>query len=491
MARILAGAATVTLAGLVIGRHARLTSASVVEKDSAGLAGQGAADRAAPCTTCEEVENHGLLQLVVDPRLLALRRAAAGGTVENADSGAKVSTADLTCKAKLLSDPECCLDQTPAIHVRSRNISRDHTAWTCDTSNDCNDTYVGTRGKDALWWPDGADCSSPRIVFVHGGGWTGASPFTSGYNVLASKLAKLSGAVVLAIDYPLVPVGNYSAILHAGLQALEWLSMHGPDGQDCPMSMHAPLFIGGDSSGGGSALSVLFEAQSRRELRKAVAGAFAWSPWTNLMCDTPTYWSNSFSMIPNMTSEALAARGDIIFTDPPTKGSRQYYEDAVRYLAGQKHLLKDPVASPYFASDDQLSRLPPLYLTVGGAELLKGDSGIIGERALQRGAPVVVDIFDGMWHDFPMYSEGCGGKTELWQGVVALHRTAEFIASAGIFWRKHGRRAQAMGAGIRTFYPNSDGSGPLVPPEPIRFNLGTTLNYTVQAAAPLHESGSP
>ena len=35
---------------------------------------------------------------------------------------------------------------------------------------------------------------------------------------------------------------------------------------------------------------------------------------------------------------------------------------------------------------------------------------------------VHVDVHVGMWHDFPMYSEGCGSGEGLWQAALALNR---------------------------------------------------------------------
>lgn len=45
-------------------------------------------------------------------------------------------------------------------------------------------------------------------------------------------------------------------------------------------------------------------------------------------------------------------------------------------------------------------------------------------------AEVTLDIFQGMWHDFPMYSEGCGSSQPLWQGIKAWNSTAEFLRGA-------------------------------------------------------------
>ena len=44
-----------------------------------------------------------------------------------------------------------------------------------------------------------------------------------------------------------------------------------------------------------------------------------------------------------------------------------------------------------------------------------------------RGVDVTLDIHPGMWHVFPMYSEGCGGGEPIYQATLALNRTADFV----------------------------------------------------------------
>merc|ERR1719221_1843142 len=90
-------------------------------------------------------------------------------------------------------------------------------------------------------------------------------------------------------------------------------------------------------------------------------------------------------------------------------------------------LLTDPIASPFYATEDLLRGLPPIYLAVSGTESMTGDSVIFGSKAALQGVPVVLDIFYGMWHVFPQYSEGCGSMHELWQGKAALSHTGDFV----------------------------------------------------------------
>jgi len=70
-----------------------------------------------------------------------------------------------------------------------------------------------------------------------------------------------------------------------------------------------------------------------------------------------------------------------------------------------------------------------MYFAVGGSESILGDSTIFAQRAATAQVPVYLDIYNAMWHVFPMYSEGCQNPdgTALWQAWSALHRSADFL----------------------------------------------------------------
>merc|ERR1719261_1767885 len=71
--------------------------------------------------------------------------------------------------------------------------------------------------------------------------------------------------------------------------------------------------------------------------------------------------------------------------------------------------------------------MPPLYFAVGGSESIQGDSVLLAQRMAHHGVEVQLDIYQGMWHDFPMYSEGCGSGFRLWQGISAQLRMSTFV----------------------------------------------------------------
>ncbi|CAK0905567.1 unnamed protein product [Prorocentrum cordatum] len=346
-----------------------------------------------------------------------------------------LSPAQSCCYAKIVKDPSCCLDTHFSKGVTRRNFTRPGTSWNCRKKG-CYDSLRGPRGTDQMTIPPGADCTTPRILYIHGGSWMYGSPFTTGYPQLASKLAAAAGAVVLMPDYPLIPYGNYTSILEAGLSALRWLSQHGPL-DECRPSDRAPLLVAGDSSGGGTAMSLVLQLQARPELLPgaSLVGAFMFSPWTNLMCNTPEYYTNAFAVIKDShvrfedLGEYQQFVGDIMFQSIALQSASLFNGNAVAYVGKNTSLLTDPIASSYFAGPEQFSAesMPSLFFTVGGSESIEGDTVRVANTAGKGGADVEVEVYTGMWHVFPMYSEGCDSGHELWAGMNAIKSTGAFV----------------------------------------------------------------
>uniref|UniRef100_A0A7S4T9W5 Alpha/beta hydrolase fold-3 domain-containing protein n=1 Tax=Alexandrium monilatum TaxID=311494 RepID=A0A7S4T9W5_9DINO len=351
-----------------------------------------------------------------------------------------LSPSTACCYQRLVADPDCCLDQTFKGGVTWRWVDRPGTSWACKSSTGCYDALSGPRGRDLMVIPEGASCSSPRMLYVHGGSWLYGSPNTSGYGQFASRLAVATGAVIFVIDYALVPYGNYSTILASAVDGLRWLAAHGPEaacasgGQ--PRSEEAPLFVGGDSSGGGTAVSVVLQLQATPELAPGVrlSGAAFFSPWTNLMCNTPEYYTNAFAKInsPETFRDLTPLQqyvGDIIFQAVTSNNADEFSANAVEYLGSNASLQTDPIASSYFAGPEDFGgeHTPALHFMVGGSESILGDSVRVAYTAAAGGADVTLEIYNGMWHVFPMYSEGCGSGTELWHAVHAINTTGAFV----------------------------------------------------------------
>jgi len=158
-----------------------------------------------------------------------------------------------------------------------------------------------------------------------------------------------------------------------------------------------------------------------------LAGAIFFSPWTNLRCDSPDYYFNSFARI--VGADGGVYTGDLMFRGHPYQNLDQFTANAESYVGTNSSLLTDPVASPFFAGERELGGggLPPMHFSVGGSESILGDSLIFAQKAALYGADIQLDVHVGMWHDFPMYSEGCGHGAELWQAIRVLNKTGMFI----------------------------------------------------------------
>lgn len=345
----------------------------------------------------------------------------------------RLSTAD-SCRQQLLADGNCCLDQRVNRDVLQRRLSRPGTTWQCASKDGCV-SGDGQRGGDFVALPPDATCETCRILFLHGGSWYYGSPETDGYKALATKLAHRTRCVIMLPDFPLLPVGKFHSMLAASIAALQYLSTY-QVWASCRPSTPVDMFVGGDSSGGSTALSVVLRWKLDPDIlpsHASLAGGFFWSPWTNLMCNTPEYITNAYMHAPPPT-EISDHVGDILFTQRPVDNMAMFRKNALEYVGGRVEMLKDPIASPFYADSEWQAgpgmASPALYFAVGSSETILGDTTILAEKAAAKGVQVVVDIFHGMWHDFPMYSDGCGSEQPLWSGQRAWNNTVEFLKAA-------------------------------------------------------------
>lgn len=390
-----------------------------------------------------------------------------------------------TCVQKLMADAGCCKDSEIPFGVQHQVVAREGARWICGTHNACVDSKKGPRGKDMLWYPKGADCSSPRVLFVHGGGWKRHGPRSGAYDILAAKLARVTGAAVLMADYPLVPIGTQGDIQTYLVSAWEWLSQNGPgsDGADCSLAPLPPMFLAGDSSGAATALALLLKLHKSDSHLFQASGFFAFSPWLNLVCDTPTFYSNAFAIVKDQGGDIFV--GDILFRGRPANNSLSLRTLALAYVGGDASLLKDQDVAPFHAPLANLAAMPPIYIAVSGSEILGGDGIIFANKVARLGVPVNLDIFPGMWHGFEQHSEGCGSGKELWQGGTALSHAGDFVTQVTKF-ASSGSRGRLPRTDQRTprtsvHYPHPENAEPWAPIEGLVVDLGQPLVEEAEA----------
>ena len=202
------------------------------------------------------------------------------------------------------------------------------------------------------------------ILYLHGGAFFMGSP--ASYRNRAMRLSYRCNAEVFVPDYRLAPEHPYPAAFDDALAVWKFVKGFRPN---------APIFVAGDSAGGGLGLSLLVRL---RDLGVAMpSGAFLLSPWTDLTVSGASVDGNRSK--------------DLWFT-------RRHLEIwAGYYAAGTDR--RSPYVSPVFAD---LSGLPPLLLLVGQHELLLDDALRVRDAAASAGTDVRVHLGKGMQHDWPL-----------------------------------------------------------------------------------------
>lgn len=237
---------------------------------------------------------------------------------------------------------------------------------------------------DKLWIESVHAVLSPRrvVLYFHGGGYLFGSP--ASYRDRARRLSFRCNADVFVPDYRLAPEHPYPAALEDALAAWAYVAASRPA---------ASIFVAGDSAGGGLTLSLLAALRDRKEVLPA--GAFVFSPWTDLAGTGASYTRNE---------------GRDVWL------SRRHIEEWGRHYVGKSDVA-DPGISPVHSN---LNGFPPLLLIVGDQEVLFDDTLRVKAKALEAGVDVEVCVGRGMQHDFPLTLPWLEESREAWEAVVAF-----------------------------------------------------------------------
>jgi monoterpene epsilon-lactone hydrolase len=214
-------------------------------------------------------------------------------------------------------------------------------------------------GVPAIWVTPNNERGRAVILYFHGGGYIWMSART--HLEVMGAIARTANARCLGIDYRRAPEHPYPAAVEDAVATYQSLLVHG--------TSPSAIVLGGDSAGGGLALSTLIALRDRGT--PLPAGAVCISPWTDLT-----------------VSGATADTAD----DPVVSGPALRMM-AHTYLAGASP--RTPTASPLFAD---LSGLPPLLLQVGTREALLDDTRRLALRARAAGVDTTLIEHPGVVH---------------------------------------------------------------------------------------------
>jgi acetyl esterase/lipase len=219
------------------------------------------------------------------------------------------------------------------------------------------------------------------LLYLHGGGYIGMSPRT--HRALTGGFA-LRGFRVFAADYRLAPEHRFPAALDDATAA--WRALRA--------QVVGPIFVAGDSAGGGLCAALLLNMRDHRE--KGPDAACLFSPWTDLAGTGASLKTNRHRdpMVVADGMQAVAA-AYVGAADPRT-----------------------PLISPIYGD---LAGLPPLLIFVGDSEILLDDARRLAERARAAGVAVELRVYPDMPHVWPFLS------AILPEGRQALDEAAAFL----------------------------------------------------------------
>ncbi len=236
------------------------------------------------------------------------------------------------------------------------------------------------------------NCSKRVIFYLHGGAFViGLKDIQNAYIPFAARLAKESNSEVWMPDYRTAPehaypipgkdcLANYMSMLKRGIKP-----------QD--------ITIIGDSCGAALGLALVL---TLRDQGLPMPGAVATiSAWADL----------------SLTGHSLYTRSDVdpMFSNDPIAGFANHY------LQGESP--RDPQASPFYGD---YTGFPPMYMMVGGREMLHDDTTRIAEKAKDAGVDVTLDVKEDMIHIYPVFFG------IIPEGIAGIERLASFVKEKAV-----------------------------------------------------------
>ena len=212
----------------------------------------------------------------------------------------------------------------------------------------------------------------PAILYMHGGGWVLGNANT--HDRLVRELAVGTGAAVVFVEYDRSPEAHYPVAIEQGYATAQWIVHEGASNGLDPER----IAVAGDSVGGGMTAALALMANDRGDVRFVQQSMYY--PVTDAAMDTESYEQFAEGYF-------LAAKGMAWFWDA-------YLPDLDRRT--------EPYASPLRASDEQLAGLPPAFVIVDEADVLRDEGEAYAARLRAAEVDVTTVRYDGITHDFMM-----------------------------------------------------------------------------------------
>jgi acetyl esterase len=181
-----------------------------------------------------------------------------------------------------------------------------------------------------------------------------------------------SGAAIAFVEYPNSPEARYPTAIEQGYATAQWITRNAASkGLDARR-----MAVAGESVGGNMAAALALMAKERGDVTFVQQSMYY--PVTDAAVNTPSYeqFANGYYL---------------------SRTEMQWFWDAYAPDLEQR---AEITASPNQASTEQLRGLPPAYVCVDEADVLRDEGEAYAAKLRSAGVPVTTVRYNGTIHDF-------------------------------------------------------------------------------------------
>ena len=204
------------------------------------------------------------------------------------------------------------------------------------------------------------------LVFFHGGGWVIGD--LNSHDGVCRSLANKSGHAVLSVDYRLAPEHKFPAAFDDCVAAVKWAFENAKAlGID-----NSRMAVGGDSAGGNLAAAVALAEVVPLKFQMLIY------PAVDMRMESPSINENANA--PILTQAVMA-----------------WF--VAHYLSSDADRA-NIMASPMFASDELLKKMPPAIVITAQYDPLRDEGEAYGKRLVENGVSTTITRYNGAFHGF-------------------------------------------------------------------------------------------
>ncbi|CAO2613588.1 Neutral cholesterol ester hydrolase 1 [Lemmus lemmus] len=270
------------------------------------------------------------------------------------------------------------------------------------------------------------------VIYIHGGGWALASAKISYYDELCTAMAEELNAVIVSIEYRLVPQVYFPEQIYDVVRATRYFLR--PEVLDKYKVDPGRVAVSGDSAGGNLAAALGQQFTYVDSLKNKIKlQALIYPVLQALDFNTPSYqqnvntpilprhvmvkyWVDYFKgnydfvqamIVNNHTSldveKATALRARLNWTSLLPSSIKKNYKPVVQTTGDARITQEIPqlleaASSPLIADQEVLQRLPKTYILTCEHDVLRDDGIMYAKRLESAGVNVTLDHFEDGFH---------------------------------------------------------------------------------------------